>query len=184
MRPLESHDKATVDLGVTREVLRDGLRADVLHPEVGKRGGVEFEAREVGRKNQPTSRPQEIHGPSNHAHMVALHIEHAVHALGVGEGGRVDENKIEPWSPHRLTLHPLQTIGTKEFMFVAAEAVEQQILPRPLEIGAGQIHARRAAGAAGGRVYGGAARVAEQIEEIRIPGPLTQHPPSDAVVEK
>ena len=98
--------------------------------------------------------------------MVALHIEHVIHALGVGEGRRVDEDQvifapIRRQPGHHIGLHQLVQIG---------QPIEREIAPRPVQIGPGQIHAGGTPRAADRSVHGGTGGIAEQIEEALAAG--------------
>ena len=57
-------------------------------------------------------------------------------------------------------------------MVPATEAVEQQILMRPVQVGIRQIDAGGAARPARRGIHRGAGRVAEQVQEIRVLRPL------------
>ena len=92
--------------------------------------------------------------------------------------------KIEARTARRSALEPLQAIRAMQFVPGRAEAVQHEIVVRPIEIGVRQIDAHAAACAAGGGVDRCAARITEQIEKIRILGPLAQHLPDDAMIEK
>jgi len=48
--------------------------------------------------------------------MVALDVEHALHALGVGEGRRVEEDEIVALARAGIIAQPFQTVGLDEFV--------------------------------------------------------------------
>ena len=77
--------------------------------------------------------------------MVALHVQHAFHALGIGKRRRVQESQIIFRPLLRMLLQPMQTIRRMQFVLAALESVGLQIVTRPLQIGVGQIDADAAA---------------------------------------
>src|SRR3546814_8785477 len=79
-----------VDSGVAGEVLRDGLRADVLAVgEFRHRVRVEPEAAEVVREIHGAALRQPRHGRAQQAHVLALDVE------VVSTGGRSEEHTSE-----------------------------------------------------------------------------------------
>jgi len=75
--------------------------------------------------------------------MIALDVEHALHALGVGEGRRVQKYELEgallrrarPYSIDPCSRkQPFATIGALESMPCWLEPVKRKILRRPVEI--------------------------------------------------
>src|ERR1700722_389203 len=82
----ESHNETLMYPRVPFKVLRDGRGADVLDRKICKRLGVQFEAGVIGGKHQPACGAQQFQRPANHAGMIALYVEHALHALGIGKG--------------------------------------------------------------------------------------------------
>src|ERR1700722_11156190 len=117
-----------------RECRRYGLRRDGLARDIGEGFGVELEAREVRGENQSPPGAQQLQRPANHAGVIALDVEAPLHAFGVGEGRRVDEDEVETRPPDRLALQPFEAIGAEQLVLGSAEAVEQQVLVRPIQI--------------------------------------------------
>src|SRR5713226_7128790 len=106
----ELHAEATMDPRMALEVLRDGSGADILDAQVRERFRVELETGVIGREHQAAGRAQQLQRPANHAHMIALHVEHSLHAFGVGESRRIHEDQIEPRPFGLFLLQPLQTV--------------------------------------------------------------------------
>ena len=116
--------------------------------------------------------------------MIALHIQHTLHALGIGEGRRVQENQIKSRAFGARLFQPVEAIGALQPMLRAVEAVQHQVLLCPLQIGVRQIHARRAACPSGRGEYRRAAGVAEQVQEIGAAGPAAQQFAHDSMIEE
>src|SRR5690554_2493089 len=75
---------------VALEVLVQGLGGDILDLVLLLQCRVQLEAAEVVGEIQHPAGCQTGHGHVQQLHMVALHIEHVIHAFGVGEGRRVE----------------------------------------------------------------------------------------------
>src|ERR1700675_2481220 len=108
-----TNDETPVYVGMALEVPGDGFCRDVLDREIDQGFGVELETRVVGGEDQPSARTQELQRPANHADVIALDVEHPLHAFGVGEGRRVDEDEVETRPPDRLALQPFEAIGAE-----------------------------------------------------------------------
>ena len=102
--------------GMAGKILGDGPGGDILDGDIGKRRGVQFEAGIIGGKNQAAARTQEFQGSADHAHMIALDVEHALHAFGIGERRRVEENQVEARAPDLLAFQPSEAIRAEQFM--------------------------------------------------------------------
>src|SRR5258708_7297949 len=122
---LELHAEASVDPRVALEVLRDGLGADILDAQIRERLRVELEAGVIGREHEAAGRAQQLQGPANHAHMIALHVQHSLHAFGIGESRRIHEDQIEARAFGLLFLQPPQTVRAVQLVLGIAKAVEQ-----------------------------------------------------------
>src|ERR1700690_1780664 len=72
----------------------------------------------------------------------ALDVEHALHALGVGKGGRIQKDQVERLG--RRAAQPFAAVGALQTVQVGMQAVESQVLARPVEIPIGQIEAETA----------------------------------------
>ncbi len=179
-----SIDVAVVNARIAFEILRDRLPADVFDDELRECGGIELETSEIGREDQAPALAQQAHRAADHADVIALNVQHALHALGIREGRRIEKHQIEARTLRRLLLEPLQAIGAIQLVPVRAVAVEHEIVARPVEISVRQIDARAAARAARGRIYRGAAGIAKQIQEILVLRPVAQHAAYEAMIEE
>src|ERR1700688_343443 len=107
---LEADREAAMYARMALEILGDGPLAYVLDTQVRERRRVELEPRVVGREHQAPGRAQQLQRPANHADLIALHVQHAGHAFGIGESRRVQENQIEARTLGVLLFKPLQTV--------------------------------------------------------------------------
>ena len=60
---------------------------------------VELEPAEVGGEQEDAAGREQRRGRADEPGMVALDVERALHALGVGEGGGVEEDQVVRWAP-------------------------------------------------------------------------------------
>src|SRR6202012_4951801 len=107
----ESHNETLVNSRVPLKVPGYRRGTDVLDREIRKCFRVQFEAGVIGGEYQTARRPQQFQRSANHAGMIALHVEHALHALGIGKSGRVEEDQVEARATRLLFLEPSETIG-------------------------------------------------------------------------
>src|ERR1700723_427696 len=133
----ELHNEALMNPRVPLKVLRHGRGADVLDRQILEPSLVQLEAGVVGGKHQAACGPQQFQRPANHADVIALHVEHALHALGIRKGRRIQEDQVEARTSRLLLLEPGQAIGAVEFVIVAPKAIEQKLFMRPVKIGVG-----------------------------------------------
>src|ERR1700692_2798545 len=103
--------------------------------------------------------------------MIALNVEHPLHALGIGERRRIEQEQIE-WrravgGPLRCLAQPPEAIGALESMLRAIQAVELEVLRRPVQVAVRKVDAECAARPAAGRVDRGARRVTDQSQKAR-----------------
>ena len=101
---------------IALEVLVQGLRGNILHLILFFQRRIQAESAEVVGEIQHPARRQPRHGHVQQLHMVALHIEHIVQTLGVGERRRVDEDQVilaailfQPL--HHVVLYQLVQVG-------------------------------------------------------------------------
>jgi hypothetical protein len=87
------------------------------------------------------SRDKQAHALRDQPGVVALHIQHALHAGGVRERGRVEEDQVERRRPALLLRKPLQAVCLQQRVAVCGEAVQLEVGPCPVQIGAGQVDA-------------------------------------------
>ena len=85
------------------------LRGNIFWPPavINEYRLLQLEALVVGNKNQLAILRQQIQSVTNQLHLIALHIQGVVHALGIGKGGWIQINKIELLIRF---FQPLQTI--------------------------------------------------------------------------
>src|SRR5258707_11138518 len=121
----ELHAEAAMDPRVALEVLRDGLGTDILDAQVRERLRIELETGVIGREHQAAGRAQQLQRPANYDHMIALHVQHSLHAFGIGESRRIHEDQIEARPFGLLFLQPLQTVCAVQLVLGVAKAVEQ-----------------------------------------------------------
>src|SRR5471032_2529720 len=150
-----------MDLAVTGKVRIDGLGGDFLDRVTGGEVLLQHKLAEVVGEVQHAARRQARHGQVDQLHLVTLYVENPFHALGVGEGRRIDEDQVELVTAgiqpdHHVTLLQAVLVG---------ETVQRQVATRPVEVGFRQVDAGSGAGAALGRVNTGGRGVAIQIEE-------------------
>lgn len=86
---------AVMDVLPPPEVMRDGLGADVDRVKLCDYFRCQRESAPVGRKVQGASLTQAAHGGLNQRDLVTLYVELDLRALGIREGGRVQEDQIE-----------------------------------------------------------------------------------------
>ena len=93
-----------------------------------------------------------------------------------------DYPETNDWYLGLLLFEPLQAVGAVQLVLRIAETVEQQVLVRPIQVGVRQVDARAAARAARGGIHRGAARVAEQVQKIRVLRPPAQQAAHQAMI--
>ncbi len=178
-----------MQVGVPGKIRIEGLRRDLLHRIVLGQVGVQLEASLVVGEHQGAARRQAGHGQAHQPAVVALDIQGLVHLLGVGEGGRVHEDQVElpPGG-----LQPAQAVVAHHPVAAGVESVKGEVVPRPLQVGVGEIHADAVAGAGRPlgltrpqrRLHGGGGGIAEEVEEALSGGHLAQHPAYRPVVQE
>lgn len=159
-----------MNLRVPRKIHWQGPFAPVFDFAAGQGFGVEFEATVVVGEDDLATGVQQFQCDQQNVDMIALDIEDAVHALGVGEGRRVDEDQVELVA---AMGEPFQGIGLDELMRAAIEAVQHEIAVRPVAVGSGQVDAGGRRGATGCGVDTDAAGIGKQIQEVFAFDPFT-----------
>lgn len=152
-----------MDARVAREIFWQHGAGDVFHVQVQQGGVVEFEASVVGGKQQCAAGREQRHGLTDEGHVIALHVEAAFHALGIGKGRRVEQDQPVALPMRRCALRrqPLHAIGLYVTMLSAGVAVERHVAARPFHIGMRHVHAGGARCAARGGVDAGAGGVSK-----------------------
>src|ERR1700681_4842199 len=180
--------EAAVNARIALEIERQRLRRDVLELPALLYRRIRTKTLGVGREQQQTAWRQQPHAQLNQLGMIALDVEHSLHALGIRERGRIEKDQIECRRAVRGPLHrraqPLAAIGALEPVLRGIETVELEVLRRPVQIAIGQVDTDRAAHAAAGGVDRGARRIAEQIQKPRTTRPFTQSRPCQAMIEE
>src|SRR3990172_3301971 len=170
-----------VDSWIALEVGRDRAPRDLLHHELRQGVPAHLEAAKIVREQKDPVGLEQASRRAQEPRVVALHVEGVDHGLGAREGGRIEED--EPVASG-LALNELEAVGAYERVARAADAVEGEVLLRPVEVGVRQIHRRRRSGAALGRVDGGRPGVGEEVEETTAGGELADQVPGEALVEE
>ena len=116
--------------------------------------------------------------------MIARDVEHALHALRVREGRRIEKDQVEPAGALGSLPEPPAAVGLHELVRGAREAVEDQIALRPVEVGSRQVDRRGRGGAPRRGVHGGGAGVGEEIEKALPVGGFAEPRAGHAVIEK
>lgn len=135
------HLIATVDLGVTLEILGDGTPCDLLELHSGptQRGKVRLEATLVAREDDGTAARGKTRDTYQQLDMVTVDIPIG-RIAAVRERGWVDEYHVPSITSSPLRGDPLHHIGLDELMgrilVVRVESVELHVAMCPLEIGA------------------------------------------------
>ena len=113
--------------------------------------------------------------------MVALHVELAVHAFGIREGRRVEEDEVV--GPAAAFREPGEAVFLDERM-LAAQPVDREVALRPLDVGARHVDAGRGARAASCRLHRRHSRVTEEVEEALALRELADERARLAVIEE
>src|ERR1022692_1278534 len=72
---------AVMNAGVALEILRYRFPSHVLDMQLRQRGEIQLETREIRREQQAPALAQQAQRAADHADVIALHVENAVHAF-------------------------------------------------------------------------------------------------------
>ena len=76
-------------------------------------------------------------------HVVALHIQHALHLLRIRERRRVEHDHVEALAHGHRRVQPRQRMGARQPMTDGVDPVEGKVARGPCLVGVGQIHRGR-----------------------------------------
>lgn len=170
-----------MDFGLAGKVGWQRASAPILDPQIGQSIPVQPERAMVGGENQHAVRRQQPQRLTQQANMIPLHVERFRQSFGIGKSRRVEKNQVVAFP--RL-IQPLPAVGSNQGVVRAADAVQLQIAPGPIQISCRQIHGGGAGRASQCGANGRRAGVAEQVEEMPSSRQFAQPLPGDAVIEK
>src|SRR6185437_9398429 len=111
--------ETAVNPRVTLEIPRQGSGGGIGHCITLCKRWVQAETLCIGREHQQPARLEEAHAGIDQRRMVALDVEHPLHAFGVRESRRVEENELIPLAGAAVLTQPIQTVRLHELVLHA-----------------------------------------------------------------
>ena len=176
-----------MDARVALEIVRDGLRRDVLdfHAILLKRFEVGLEGAQVAREDGLPALAEKAAHADEKLHVIALHIPCAPsHRLRVRERRRVDEHQVEQAAIAPCLDDPLHHVSALEAVGPPREAVVRHVAACPIKIRRRHVHRARRSRTARGGMHRRRARIREQVQEIPAGRHLADHVARFAMVEE
>src|SRR6185503_16351852 len=174
---------ATMDPAVAK-VRRHGLCGYFSHLHGGERVGIEFETVQVGREQHLAAGCQQSKATAHERNVIALHVEHALHALGIGKAWRIEHDQAVSVPRCALLLKKTQDISPHQTIAPGFESIEFEVAPCPVQIGFRQIDAGRGSGPASRCVNAETARVAEQVQDVPSGGKPADQCPCFSMIQE